>query len=225
MKILPSIPYFAYFLLIGCVNTEGTLDIRGKVLDESTKEYIPNRKVIIKGLVYSDSKLTPTDVGQFHTDSSGLFSYTMKKTKGAYSYHFIFTGDSAYAFSTQEIFLTDLETNSKYLSFALSKLTNFTIKIERCSKTPLFDTLYVSWKTNGLDGTTICPHKITNYGISPDIEFRWIGGNVKSVIETKTLANKKTILCWELFRNGKKKEISDTVYCERGRNNTFSFKY
>lgn len=225
MKIKLHFAATACIILFGCSWTEGTLDIQGKVLDESTKELLPNRKVIIQGLVYSDSNLTPTDVGHFYTDSSGCFTFTINKIKGAYSYNFIFVGDSAYSSLTQEVPLIELEKNSKYLSFGLNQLTNFTIKIERCSKTPLCDTLYVSWKTNGLEGKTIFPHKVINYGIAPDFEFRWIGGNVKSVIETKALANKQTIICFELFRNGKKKEITDTVNCERGSNNDFSFKY
>lgn len=225
MKIKFYIVLVACFSLFGCLQTEGTLDIQGKVLDENTKEGIPNRKVIIKGLVYIDSKPLYTEAGQFYTDSIGHFSFTMRKTKGAYSYSFLFVGDSSYSVSTQEIFLAELTTNSKYLSFCLNKLTDFTIKIERCSKTPLYDTLFVSWKTNDLDGRTIYPHKLTNYGIAPDLEFRWIGGNVKSVIKTKALANKNTVICCELFRNGKKKEISDTVWCEKNVNNYFSFKY
>ena len=222
MKLALYITTFSCLLLIGCLQTEGTLDIRGKVLDECTKEGVPNRKVIIKGLV---SNNTLIDAGQFYTDSSGHFTYTLKKTKGAYWYHFLFVGDSAYSVSTQEKSLTELQENSKYLSFVLNKLTDLTIRIDRCSKTPLFDTLYVSWKTNGIDGRTIYPHKVTNYGIFPDIEFRWIGGNVKSVIETKALANKNTIICFELIRKGKKREILDTVLCDRDVNNTFSFKY
>jgi hypothetical protein len=215
----------ACLVLIGCMNTEGTLEIRGKVLDESTKKDIPNRKVIIQGLVYDDSKIITSNAGEFFTDSTGHFSYTMHKTKGAYSYNFCFVGDSAYSISTQEVFLGELEKNSKYLSFYLSKLTDFTIKIERCSKTPLYDTLYVSWETDGVERSTIYPHKVINYGNALDFEFRWIGGKVKSVIETKALANKQTIICWELFRNGRKKEILDTIFCERDANNYFNFKY
>lgn len=211
--------------LIGCVQTEGTLDIQGKVLDELTKECIPKRKVLIQGLVYIDSKLFPTDAGQFYTDSSGHFSYTLNKIKDAYSYNFIFVGDSAYSYSTQEMFVAEIERNSKFLTFNLSKLADFTIKIERFSKSPLYDTLFLSWKTDGFDGKTLYPHKLTNFGIAPDFAFRWIGGNVKSVIETKAFANKQVVICWELFRNGRKKEVTDTVYCERDVNNSVSFRY
>jgi len=210
-------------ILFGCAQTEGTLDIHGKIIDESTNKSIPNRKVIIKGWGFSDKK--PIDVGEFQTDSSGIFSYTMNKKKGFYYYYFSFTGDSSYSFSTQEIPLGELEKNSKFLSFHLNKLTNFTINIERCSKIPLYDTLYVSWKTDGIEGRAIYQCKTINYGIAPDFEFRWIGGNVKSEIKTKALANKKTTICLELFRNGEKKEILDTIFCERDIDNYFTFKY
>jgi hypothetical protein len=225
MKLLLIIIISSCLFLNGCIQTEGILDIQGKVLDELTKKSIPNRKVLIQGLVYTDSKLVPTDVGQFYTDSSGHFRYTLNKTKGAYSYNFIFVGDSAYSYSTQEMFVAEIERNSKFLSFRLSKLADFIIKIERISKSPLYDTLYVSWKTDGFDGKTLYPHKLTNFGIAPDFAFRWIGGNVKSVIETKAFANKTVVICWELFRNGRKKEVTDTVYCERDVNNSVSFRY
>ncbi len=210
-------------ILFGCIQTEGTLDIQGKVIDEFTNKSIPTRKVIIKGWGFNDKK--EIDVGQFQTDSSGIFSYTMNKKKGLYYYYFSLTGDSTYSFSTQEIPLGELERNSKFLSFHLNKLTNFTIKIERCSKTPLYDTLYVSWKTDGIEGRSLYHGKTINYGTVPDFEFRWIGGNVKSEIKTKVLANKKATLCLELFRNGKKKEILDTLFCERDIDNFFTFKY
>ncbi|NOU16148.1 MAG: hypothetical protein HOO91_01125 [Bacteroidales bacterium] len=225
MKVLLHIATFACFFLIGCTRTEGTLDIRGKILDEYTEKGIPQREVIIKSLILSDNKYIPSDVGRFCTDSSGHFSYKMKKNKGAYLYKFIFVGDSDYAISSEEIILPELEKNSKYLSFYLTKLIDFTIKIERCSKTPLYDTLYVSWKTNDIDGTTMYPYKLTNLGVAPENGFRWIGGKVKSVIETKTLMNKKTIICWELLRNGKKKEILDTILCEKDVNNCVNFRY
>jgi len=212
-------------LLIGCLNTEGTLNIEGKVLDEYTKKGVPNRVVFINSFVLADSKPISTNVGRFYTDSAGCFSYTMKKVKGSYSYNFIFTGDSIYSFSNQEVYLTQLQENSKFLYFYLSKLANFTIKIEKCSKSPLTEKLYVSWKTDGVDGKTLYPHKLINYGNKPEFEFKWTGENVKSVIETKVLANKKTIICWELVGNRSKKEIYDTIYCERDVKNSFNFKY
>lgn len=223
MKIVTFITFISCSILTGCLQTEGTLEISGKVLDESTKDAIPFRKAIIKGWCFDDNKLI--EVGQFCTDSSGSFSYTMNKAKGAYFYNFSFVGDSSYSFSNQEVPLAELEKNSKFLSFHLSKLSNFIIHIERKTKIPAFDTLYVSWKTDGIEGKSIYPPKIKDFGNHSDIEFRWIGGNVKSVIEAKVLADKKTIICWELFRNGRKKEISDTVYCERNRNSYFNFKY
>src|SRR5665647_3008876 len=83
------------FFLIVCTRTVGTLDIAGNVLDEYTKEGIPKRTVIIQGLKYADSGLIPTDdIGRFYTDSSGHFTYTLKKIKDVYRYNFVFVGDS-----------------------------------------------------------------------------------------------------------------------------------
>jgi len=212
-------------LLIGCTNTGGTIDIAGMVLDEYSKEGAPKRAVIIQGLIYADSGFKPIDdIGRFYTDSSGHFTYTLKKAKNAFWYNFAFVGDSAYSYATNMISLDELERNSKFLSFYLEKLTDFTIKIERSKKTAPYDTLFISWKTNDVDGR-IYPHSVINYGVVPDIEFRWIGGYVKSVIETKTFANKNTIVHMDLFTKDGVKEMSDTIFCIRDVKNCFTFKY
>lgn len=217
---------FAYsLLLIGCVNTEGTVDIVGKVFDEYTKEGIPRRVVIIQNMIMTDSKLIPADdIGRFYTDSTGHFTYRMKKTKDVYWYNFNFVGDSAYSWADKAICITELQSRHKFFSFYLDKLTDFTIKIERSIKTMPYDTLFVSWKTNDIDGR-IYPYKVINYGIAPDLEFRWIGGIVNSRIDAKIFANKKTIVYMDLYRSGRIKEMSDTIYCDRDVKNIFTFKY
>jgi hypothetical protein len=212
-------------LLIGCTNTEGTLDIAGKVSDEYTNEDIPHRGVIIQNMIMSDSQLIPgDDIGRFTTDSTGHFAYTMKKTRNVYWYNFVFAGDSSYTYSDKAVCITELERNPKLLSFYLDKLTDFTIKIERISKTTPYDTLFISWKTNDIDGR-IYPHSVINYGTIPDLEYRWIGKNIKSQIETKTFANKNTIVHMDLYGDGMVKELSDTIYCNRDVVNYFTFKY
>ncbi|NEW84475.1 MAG: hypothetical protein GZ094_19200 [Mariniphaga sp.] len=212
-------------ILIGCTSTVGTVDIAGKVLDEFTKEGTPKRTVIIHGLKYAESGLIPTDeIGRFYTDSSGHFTYTLKKIKDVYRYNFVFVADSTYSYSAQMVSLAELELNSKFLSFYLEKFTDLTIKIERINKTVPIDTLFISWKTDDIDGR-IYPHKVVNMGAVPDFEFRWIGGKVKSFIETKTFANKNTVIHMYLFRNSRAKEMSDTIFCLRDVKNSFTFKY
>ena len=137
-------------LLIGCVNTEGTLKIKGKVLDESTKTGIPWKNIIVQGLVNSNNKLEPIEAGQFSTDSSGCFTYSLRKIKDAYNYNFCFVGDSEYLFTINKMTLFDLERNAKYLFFSLSKLVDLTIKLNRKSKTPVCDTLCLSWESDGV---------------------------------------------------------------------------
>ena len=226
MRHLLYIVAVAWSLLpMGCTRTIGTLDIAGNVLDEYTKEGTPKRTVIIHGLKYADSGLIPTDeIGRFYTDSSGHFTYTLKKFKDVYRYNFVFVADSTYSYSTQMVSLAELKRNAKFLTFNLEKFTDLTIKIERIDKTVPCDTLFISWKTDGNDGR-IYPHKVINLGAVPDFEFRWIGGKVKSFIETKTLANKNTIIHMYLFRNMKAKEMSDTIFCLRDVKNSFTFRY
>jgi len=225
MKNFGFIAFVTVLLFMGCIDTEGTLDLKGKVLDEETKVTIPRRKVIIQAFTEGDDNKTPVYVGQFLTDSVGCFTYTLNKVKHAHLYNFYFIGDSAYASSTNLLGLTELKRDGMFLSFHLSQLANFTITIYRKCKTPSCDTLNVSWKSNGMDGKTLYPYKIENYGIAPDLEFRWIGGDIKSAIKTKTFADKRTEICFELFRNGKRKEFVDTIFCKRDVANYANFKY
>jgi len=212
-------------LLTGCLKTEGILEIKGKVIDEYTKVLIPLRDIIVKGLVERDEILVPVEAGQFSTDSTGYFTYSLRKIKDAYKYNFCLVGDSSYAFMTKEMTLFDLENNAHYLSFSLNKLADLTIKIFRNTLTPAFDTLCLSWKSNGVDGRTLFPYTIDNYGLPSDLQLYWIGGNVKSTIKTKVFADKSTVVRWVLFRNGRTKEILDTIICKRDLLNNVSLTY
>ena len=219
-------------LLMGCLNTEGTLEIKGKVIDEYTKILIPRRDIIVQGLVKNELELVTIDAGQFSTDSSGNFIYLLKKVKDARYYNFYIAGDSDYSFKTKKLGLLELEQNAMFLSFSLSKLADLRIKIYGKSKTPYTDTLYLSWKSNGVDFKTLYPYKIDNYGIPDNFigltsysGLEWIGGNTMSTVKTRVFANKITQLHWELVRNKKRKEITDTITCKRDITNSIYFTY
>jgi hypothetical protein len=219
---------FAYgLLLIGCLNTEGTLEIKGKVIDEYTKMQIPRRDIIVQGLVKNEKELVPIDAGQFSTDSSGCFTYTLRKVKDAYYYNFCLVGDSDYASVIRNLGLYELEQNAKYLSFSFSKLVDLTIKIYRESKNPVLDTLSLTWESNGVSCWSLYPYKIDNYGKTKNYFglTTWIGGNVNSTIKTRVFADKRTKLFWDLVRNGKRKEITDTITCKRDITNIVYFTY
>ena len=192
----------------------------------------PGRDIIIQGLVRSGEKLVPIDAGQFSTDSSGCFTYKLRKVNDAYYYNFCLAGDSDYASKVKMLGLLELEQNAKFLSFSLSKLVDLTIIINRKSNTPVLDTLSLSWKSNGVYDRNLYPWKITNYGKThnsfgntSDTELRWIGGNVNSAISTRVFAYKKTTLLWELDRNGKRQELTDTITCKRDFKNFVYFTY
>jgi hypothetical protein len=225
MKYFSLIAFVTVILFMGCENPEGILELKGKVLDENTKATIPRREIIVQALVQSDNKLIPVNTGQFFTDSSGCFAYTLRKVKNVWLYNFCLVGDTAYAFSTNKLGMTELKRDGEFLTFYLNRLTDFTITVDRKSKTPARDTLYVSWESNGIDGKILYPYKIENYGDAQDRLFIWIGGNIKSAIKTKAIADKKTIVCWKLFRNGKRKEITDTIFCMREVTNNVNFRY
>jgi hypothetical protein len=223
---------FVLGILTGCVNTEETLQIEGRVSDESTKEGIPWKSVIVQGLVNTNNISVPIEVGQFSTDSLGHFKYSFRKIKEAKNYNFCLAGDSEYLFTINSITLFDLKKNARFLSFSLNKLVDLTIKLNRISKTPVRDTVRLCWYSDGVYGGALYHYKIINNGrtnnsitLSSDMDLMWVGGYVNSSINTKVFADKKTRLFWELFRYGKRMEFVDTITCRRDYANIVSFTY
>jgi len=219
-------------VLTGCLNTDGTINLKGKVLDERTETGIPWNNIIVQGLVNNNNILVPIEAGQFSTDSSGCFTYSLRKIKGAYNYNFCFVGNSDFPVTIKKMSLTDLERNAKYLFFPLSKLVDLTIKIIRQSVTPFCDTLHLCWESNGVYGLSLYPYRINNYGRTNDTygltsarDLWWIGGNVNSEVNTRVFGDKKTQLFWELYRNGKRMEFIDTITCKRDISNIVYFTY
>ena len=205
---------FSIFLS-SCNNTVGNLELKGKIVDASTKTVIPNITVIIEAVDQNEDKTAKIYAGDFTSDSSGKFAYTLMKIKNSSLYSFRIEGNPAYDPSNQVLGLTELNSYGKFLSFEIKRIVDFTIKINR-NGTPTFrDTLTVSWETNGVDGRTLYPFKIYNYQINSGNGLIWIGGDIKSEIKTKVFADKNTIVHWTLYRNGKRKEITDTVFCDR----------
>jgi hypothetical protein len=215
----------ACILLSGCMYTEGILEIKGKVLEEYTNVSIPNRKIIVQGLVKDDNKFKSSYVGEFYTDSSGYFEYTLKKVKYVYLYDFCIVGDSIYAYSNTKLRTLELNRDSKFLTFYVSKLADLTIKINRKSNMLSYDTLYVSWESNNISNEILYPYKVENYRFNSNRRLRFIGGDINASIKTKVFANKETIIYWKLFRNGKYKEITDTIVCTKDANKSICLKY
>ena len=169
--------------------------------------------------------LYPLIPDSFLLTVSGCFKFTLRKVKDAYYYKFCLVGDSDYASVIKEITLVGLERNAKILFFSLSKLADFTINIYRKSKTPALDTLFMSWKSAGIDGRFLYPYKIINHVPTTDFEAGWVGGKVKSTIQTRAFADKETEVRFVLYRNGKMREIIDTITCKRNVKNSVYFTY
>ena len=221
------IAFITGILLTGCSCTKENLEIKGKVLDEHTKVAIPNRAIIVQALVKSDNKVIPVYNGEFSSDSSGFFTYPLRKIKDVYSYNFCVIGDSAYAYSNTELDLTELKRYGKFLRFDLNKLTDITITINSKSSIPIDDeVLYLSWKSDGVDGKILYPYTLKNHAFTPsNLALKWIGGDIKSEIKTKVFSDKETIVRWEIYRNGKMKVVTDTIFCMRDVANYVRFEY
>jgi hypothetical protein len=224
---------FSGVILTGCrLKTEGTLEIGGKVVDEQTRALIPGREIIIQGIVEEEDKSVPAEAGHFTADSSGYFSFSLKKIRDAYCYNFNLVGDSDYSYKTVKLRLFELEQNAKFLSFSLNKLTALTVNINKTSSLAYTDTLYFSCTSNGTDTRTLYPYKIENLSITdnlcddiPGLGLRWIGGNINSTVRVRVFADKLSKINWELKRNKSKSIISDTVTCRRGQSHTINFRY
>lgn len=212
-------------LFTRCSDPEGIMELKGKVLDKDTKAAIPGRTIIIHALIKEEDTFKRINAGQFLTDSSGRFTYSLKKVRNCWLYNFCISGDSLYSFSTNKLGMTDLNRDGKFLTFYLNRLTDLMITIERQSKMPGPDTLFLFWESNGINGKILYPYSLENYGIAPYRGYIWIGGDIRSVIKTKTFADKKTIVSWKLYRNGTRKEIIDTIFCIRDLTNYVNFKY
>lgn len=217
-------------LFLGCVNTEGDLEIEGKITDEFTREEVPWRKIIVQGLKKHDGKSIPVEVGQFSSDSTGGFRYLLRKVKDVRYYNFILVGDSDYAGKNNVLGLYELEQNAKFISFSISKLANLSIIINRKTEKPVNDTLSLSWNSNNVFYWSLFPYEIHNYDIANHIvnsgtELRWYGGYVNSIVKTRVFAEKKTRLNWVLDRNGRRLEFTDTITCRRDIMNKIYFSY
>ncbi len=219
-------------LFSGCVSTRGDLEIEGKVTDEYTNEVIPFRNIIVQGLIKGNDKDSIIEVGQFRTDSSGRYNYILKKVKDVRYYNFVLVGDSDYAFKTRELGLYQIEDNAKFLSFSLSKLVGLSIIINRKSKASGSDILTLSWESDKIFYWSLFPYEIYNYdktnnytAASSGSGLRWFGGNVNSVVKTRVFSEKKTKIYWDLDRNGKRYEFSDTITCRRDIINRIYFSY
>jgi hypothetical protein len=225
IKIICFFSFLPILLFSGCSDPEGNIELKGKVLDKDTKTSIPQREIIVHAFITEENTMTRINAGQFLTDSSGIFTYSLKKVRNCHLYNFSISGDSAYAFSSIKLGMTELNRDGKFLTFYQNRLTDLIITIERQSKMAAPDTLFLSWESNGMNGKILYPYTVENYGIAPYRGYIWIGGDIKSAIKTKTFADKKTIVYWKLYRNGTRKEITDTIFCIRDFTNYVNFKY
>jgi hypothetical protein len=212
-------------ILTSCVNTVGHLDLKGKVVDDSTQAPIANISVMVQAMQQFEDSTHYIYLGDFTTDSIGSFTFTLNKIRDVSIYNFCIEGNPDYDPSDQVLGLSDLHSYAKFLTFGIKRIADFSININRVSNTTYGDTLVVAWLSNGVYGPEMYPYKIENYHINSGHGLVWIGKDIKSAVKTKVYADKYTILHWELFRRGKHTDIIDTVFCRRNVANSVTFTY
>ncbi len=213
-------------LLSACHPDKGTIDIEGKVVDEYTSAPIAHMVIMVHKWVKRDDKDIPVYIGQFFTNDSGFFHYSLKKQKGIYVYDFSVVGDSAYSYSNISLGLTELKKYGKFLDFRLKKLTDLTIAINSKSRFRMDEDVYISWKSDGIDEEFLYPYTVKNHGFNIiPTRLRLEGGANRSEIRTRVFANKETIVHLEIYRYGKHREVEDTIFCKRDIDNAITIYY
>lgn len=218
-------------LLAQCTGTGDLLELRGKIKDRYSGEPLQSRNVIVEALLEDGDRLSSVDAGHFVSDSAGSFSLRLSLVKDARYYMFSFVGDSLYNFSERKLGLMEMKLNAGFLDFYLDRLVSLKIEINRKSKSPALDTLSLYWESGGVYGWNLYPWEIQNYGtgnssgLKKDKELRWVGGTVRTTVNTRVFADRLTKLHWHLDRYGKRLEISDTITCRREYSNTVFFTY
>jgi hypothetical protein len=232
LKFIPTIFLLLTVLPYSCMRTEGTVLLKGKVIDARTEVPIPSRTIIIQALIEKGDDQIPTEAGQTVTDSSGAFTYSLRLVKDAYTYNFSLVGDSDYAFRSENVDLGLLKGNSRFLSFSMKKLVDLTIKIYRRSTVPPLDTLYLSWESDGIPGKNLFAYTVENFakadtyfGSPEDLRLNWVGGRVNSIVKTRVFSDKRTRIMWDLARSRKRRDYTDTITCRRDQTNIVSFVY
>lgn len=224
MKTLISIGLIVGILQFVCSCQNENLELKGKIVDNYTKEGIPSREVIVQVLVENEKELLPVYNGEFSTDSLGEFTYSLKKGKSEYLYNFSLIGDSVYSYKNVKIGLSELNKFGRFLTFELERLADLTITLESKSSNSMNESIFLSWRSDGKEGKFLYPYKVFDHGsASSNQTLKWTGGNVKSEIRTMVFADKPTIVRWEIFRYGKVRQVTDTVLCKRDVDNYISF--
>jgi hypothetical protein len=220
---------FSFVTLFGCEDDnnlyDGTIDIAGKIINEYTKEGVPDITVTVDGVDAEGGIFgLRAEVGTFTTNSYGAFSTKINKLRGASRYDFLIQGGENHVSANQSLSITEIE--NKVIVLEIYRLTDFIINLEKVSTALRNDTLYLTWYVlDSYDTGKFDPINIENQGNAPDIHFRWIGGEVHSIISTRTIANKNTQIIWELYRDGIYSFNVDTLYCERDITNVYSITY
>lgn len=204
---------------------DGSVSIKGKLYDEYTNIGVPDILVTVDAISSNGLFGTRAEVGSFVTNSLGEFSTEIKTLPDASRYEFFIQGDTTHYSSTIDIDTEDFEYSASNLNFAIHLLTDLTINLEKITQTEINDTLYLSWGVINIVYGPFFDCDVINYENIPDNGFRWVGGNVKSTIRTKTIANKEIEIILNLYRNGIQEYIKDTFYCERNIQNVINFKY
>ncbi|MDX9946530.1 MAG: hypothetical protein RBS38_04125 [Bacteroidales bacterium] len=232
MKFIICLALILGILSPGCVSVGGRFALKGKIIDDVTMSRIPGREVIVDGLLEINDEFEPVYAGQFSTDSSGVFSYKLKRVRGARYYNFHVVGDTNYAATTRRFNFFQLSVNSKRLVIPLRRLAGLTIKIEKLSHTTRQDTLYLSWESDRTNFRNLYPYEIENKGITdipvmviPGLGLRWIGGEINATVRTRIYAGKMTKIHWELARNKKRSEFTDTIISKGERVHLVHFTY
>jgi hypothetical protein len=226
MRTLACKGFIAGILLLVCSCHNENLELKGRVVDATTKAGIPARDIIVQVLIPNEKNFIPVYKGEFSTDSTGNFEYFLMKDKSEFLFNFSFIGDSAYSYKNVRMGLAELNRDGKFLTFDLDRLADLTISLESKSDNSMNESVFLSWKSDEKEGQFLYPYKVMNHGSPASNQvLRWTGGDVNSEIKTKVFADKETIVKCEIYRYGKVRQVRDTIMCLRDVANHVSFAF
>lgn len=226
MRTLNIARWLTCLLPLACSCTDDTLELKGQIVDNHTKAGIPFREVIVQALENKNNVFVPVYIGEFATDSLGIFTWSLKRDRAIYLYNFSCIGDSAYSYKNIRLGLTELIRHGRFLVFELDRLTELTISLESTTRRSTNESVFLTWISDGKEGSFLYPYKVTNHGSAESHQgLHWTGGDVRSEIRTRVFADKTAIVRCEIFRYGKMRTVADTLLCRRDVANRVSFTY
>lgn len=211
--------------------------VSGLVIDQDTKEGIPNMKIRADGVAQFGLRRRK-ESGTAYTDSDGTFDIAIKSIENAAFYEFFVNFQNA-DFYTEEtdyygqIYLDSIAVHQVPIVFELSKIAPLHIHLKNTE--PFDDDDYVSLYFYSEKVGFERVKSVENYG-AENLKYEsstsddgtrteWVGVTVNAVIKGSILVNEKLTLIVSIRKNGQLTEVVKTLKGKRNKINKIHIDY